>query len=996
MTENQKKLLKILTEIFQLNQSDLDFGIYRIMNSKSKEITEFLENDLLSQVTKAFEGNDNSAIQTELDALVKTLNEAGVNPDDSPKVQEFQKKLSQNASSATLENEVFSHLATFFRRYYSDGDFISLRRYKKDTYAIPYEGEEVKLHWANADQYYIKSGENFRDYRFIIKGEMMGEEEKVIHLRLVDAETEQNNNKATAEKERRFVIVEENEEEGRKICEVIENELYINFEYKPVGKENQDKLNEGAVERIYQSGIDASFIDALKTPAPTEKNKKRTLFEKHLKDYTSRNSFDYFIHKDLGGFLHRELDFYIKNEMLFIDDIEENPVKFNEVMNKLKCFRKIAGKLIHFLSQLEGLQKKLWEKKKFVIETNYCITLDKIDEKHYDEILKNKEQLEEWKMLFDVDVLKPKEDSVFKNASPKEYLKENRFLVLDTKFFDTKFKYSLLSQFENLDEEIDGVLINSENFGALRLLQERYREQIKCIYIDPPYNTGEDGFIYKDGYPDSTWLTCMESRLTCLDNFFTKDWSSLWINIDDNEGHNLKVLCDNIFGREKFIAANIWQKRYSRENREAIGDVHDYIFTYSPFPQAFKESRKKVELTEKQAKVYTNPNKDPKGRWRTIPLTAQAGHATKDQFYEIKAPGGKVHIPPSGRCWGIAKATFEKHLNEGRIYFGKDNNSQPNLVRYLTEVEGITPWTWWPHEEVGHTDESKKELYSILEKETGFDTPKPSRLMKRIVHIATDKNDIVLDYFAGSGTTGHAVINLNREDDGKRKYILVEMGEYFDTVTKPRIQKVIYTDNWKNGKPQDQNGISQIFKYFKLESYEDTLNNLEFEEVAEEKKTLFKNNNPSVQEDYILNYSLHHESDKSLLNIDGFKNPFDYKLKIATSSVGETKETTVDLVETFNYLIGIKVKRMELIKDVLVVEGASLKGEKILIIWRNDSDNNKLDAFFGKMDWTVYDRKFDTLYVNGDNNLANLQEDEENFKVKLIEEEFKNLMFGTL
>ena len=156
------------------------------------------------------------------------------------------------------------------------------------------------------------------------------------------------------------------------------------------------------------------------------------------------------------------------------------------------------------------------------------------------------------------------------------------------------------------------------------------------------------------------------------------------------------------------------EKRYSRENREAIGDVHDYIFTYSLSPLMFKEHRKKVPLTEEQAKVYTNTNNDPKGRWRTIPSTAQAGHATQSQFYEIKAPGGKIFVPPSGRCWGIAESTFEKYREEGRIYFGKDNNSQPNLIRYLSEVDGITPWTWWPHEEVGNTDESKKELYSIL------------------------------------------------------------------------------------------------------------------------------------------------------------------------------------------------------------------------------------------------------------------------------------------
>ena len=452
-TENQKKLLKILNEIFQLDRSDLDFGIYRIMNSKSKEINEFLENDLLSNVAKAFSSNENSTVQTELDEAIKQAQALGVDANTIPKVQELKEKLSSSSTSTNLENEVFSHLANFFKRYYKDGDFVSLRRYKKDTYAIPYEGEEVKLHWANSDQYYIKSGEYFRDYTFKVN-------DKTIHLKLSDAQTESNNNKATKDKERRFVILESNP------CEMIEDELYINFEYKAVGKGfKQDKLNEEAIDKALESIENEEFRTVLNTLAPTEKNKKRTLFEKHLKSYTSRNSFDYFIHKDLGGFLGRELDFYIKNEMLFLDDIMDSSIKYEEVMGKIKIFKEVSKKIIAFLTQLEELQKKLWEKKKFVIETNYCITLDKIDEEYYEDIFENKEQLEEWKELFDV-VVQSVDD-----------LKEEQYLVLDTKFFDMKFKYKLLSEFDNLDEDIDGVLINSENFGALNLLQDRYRDK---------------------------------------------------------------------------------------------------------------------------------------------------------------------------------------------------------------------------------------------------------------------------------------------------------------------------------------------------------------------------------------------------------------------------------------------------------------------------------------------------------------------------------------
>jgi len=298
-----------------------------------------------------------------------------------------------------------------------------------------------------------------------------------------------------------------------------------------------------------------------------------------------------------------------------------------------------------------------------------------------------------------------------------------------------------------------------------------------------------------------------------------------------------------------------------------------------------------------------------------------------------------------------------------------------------------------------YTSDAATRVLKTFDKNTIFTSPKSIKLIEDLIKnsMTSYKEDIAIDFFAGSGTTGHAVINLNREDSGSRKYILVEMGEYFDSVTKPRIQKVIYSESWKDGKPTTKNGISQIFKYFKLESYEDTLNNLEFRRTKEQEDALGLY--PQAKEDYMLNYSLDIESKGSLLSIDTFKTPFDYKLKIATSSVGETKETAIDLVETFNYLLGLVVKRIELLRGYLVVEGtrghsSAMSPEKILIIWRDGQSSDELNEFFKKMDWSVYDREFDTIYVNGDNNLDNLRKDEDHFKVKLIEQEFKRLMFN--
>lgn len=1026
MTEKQQRLIDLLEEMFQLNQSDLDFGIYRIMNAKADEISTFLRKDLIGSISDAFQAGSNDGIQKELDELSKkdtvkgylsgddATKKAFENLEDVKRYIELSSKLSGTSDSVALENDIYSHLSTFFSRYYKDGDFVSLRRYKKDTYAIPYEGEEVKLHWANSDQYYIKTSEYFRDYTFkasTASGLVEGEE-KTIHFKLIDADTEANNNKASADKERRFVLHEANP------VEVIDGELIIYFEYKAIGKEKQDKLNEKAVEKILKAeGID-DWMPLLKTKVPTEKNKDRTLLEKHLKSYTSRNSFDYFIHKDLGGFMNRELDFYIKNEMLYLDDIEEaSTAKIEESLNKIKTFKAIARKIIAFLTQLEEFQKSLWLKKKFVIETNYCITLDKIDESYYEEILANQAQLNEWKSLFDVEV------------TTLEELKNEPYLVLDTKFFDAKFKNRLLSKFDNLDEEIDGVLINSENFGALNLLQERYKERVKAIYVDPPYNTNASEIIYMNGYKHSSWISLLENRLS-LSTSFLKNEGIIQVAIDEEEQRFLNILLDNVYGAKNFLSAIAIQHNPKGRDQEYIAASHEYLLTYAKNEEHATTNSFKIIGKDFETKY---PLSDANGRYRELPLKRTGSDSRREDrpymFYPflINKNDNTLTLPPKEEYIKIFDSkkkifndTFVDELREKykddyifvlpqnekgeflRWRWGYDNCidaivNNTLIVKSNTVYnkdrsnDNVKPKSFWYGDKYDASSKGTNLLKNIMGNKI-FDYPKSIFAVMDAITITANKDSIILDFFAGSGTTGHASINLNREDNGTRKYILVEMGEYFNTVTKPRIQKVIYTNNWKNGKPQDKNGISQMFKYFKLESYEDTLNNLAFKRTEKQSSTL--QNNPTVKEDYLLNYMLNYETNESQLNIDNFARPFDYKLNIATGSAGETKETAVDLVETFNYLIGLKVKSRQFIKEFLVIEGENLKDEKILIIWREGSDNKALNSFFSKMDFSVYDREFDTIYVNGDNNLANLKKDEDHFKVKLIEEEFKTKMFG--
>ena len=370
------------------------------------------------------------------------------------------------------------------------------------------------------------------------------------------------------------------------------------------------------------------------------------------------------------------------------------------------------------------------------------------------------------------------------------------------------------------------LVIEGDNFDALRYLRMTHSGKVNCIYIDPPYNTGNRDFIYNDRFVDkddvykhSKWLEYMYRRLILAKDLLAED-GVIFASIDDNEMLHLGMLMDRVFGEANRVATCIWQKRYSRENRGAIGDAHEYLLVYAITPNNFKKRRNKIPPTEKQAAIYKNPNNDPKGPWRVIPMTAQGYRP--NQMYEIITPTGAVHLPPEGRCWSTIESEFKRLLAEGKIWFGKEGKSQPGVIRYFSEVEGITPWTWWPHEEVGHTDEAKKEIQSILGTQTAFDTPKPVRLIERVLRIATKPDDLVLDFFAGSGTTAHAVMKLNAEDGGKRRFILVSSTEA--TTAEPdknicrdvcaeRLRRVIR--GYENKKGEAIEGLGGSFSYLR-------------------------------------------------------------------------------------------------------------------------------------------------------------------------------------
>jgi adenine-specific DNA-methyltransferase len=314
------------------------------------------------------------------------------------------------------------------------------------------------------------------------------------------------------------------------------------------------------------------------------------------------------------------------------------------------------------------------------------------------------------------------------------------------------------------DAEAENLLIEGDAVHALRSLgqipelERRFARKVKLVYLDPPFNTGQTFEHYEDALEHSVWLTMMRDRLLEVRELVADD-GSIWVHCDDYEQHRLRCLLDEVFGPRSFIATIVWQKRYSRDNRPSIGAVHDYIHVYSPMGGEWKNVRNRVERDAKTARQYRNPNGDPRGAWRAIPMTAQGFRP--NQMYEIVAPNGRRHVPPRGRCWSMVRPRFDELLRQGRIYWGASGDAAPGVIRYLSETEGLVPWTWWPHEEVGHTDEAKKEALALSDG-VAFDTPKPERLMRRIIEVGSNPGDLVLDCFAGSGTTAAVAHKLGR------------------------------------------------------------------------------------------------------------------------------------------------------------------------------------------------------------------------------------------
>jgi len=708
--------------------------------------------------------------------------------------------------------------------------------------------------------------------------------------------------------------------------------------------------------------------------------------EHHLRQYTRRNTSDFFVHKDLKGFLTRELDFYLKNEVLHLDELEAGGESRTEGWFQImRVIKAIGGRIIEFLAQIEDFQKMLFEKRKFITETQYCITVGNIAEAFYADIAACDAQWQEWKALFHID---EEQQNLF--TAPVKTRKERRVaflkthptLVLDTKHFNQDLRDRLLASFEDLDGMTNGLLIHSENFQALNLLAGGYRGQVQFTYIDPPYNTGSDGFLYKDNYQHSSWLNMMWDRVMLMRVLMHKS-GRLFCSIDDRENDLLLRMLRDVFADGQYLGAITWEKRTKSQNTETarrmLQSKVEYIHPFSA-----DGSRQEFRLERTGAKEY--PLSDAKGPYRlqrVEEMSLEGGRGRPTMVFPILDVS-----PRPGKQWQLGKEYILAKVAGEEVVL---KNGVPYVCVRPKEEEQDTTRPFWSHffdKETYGTAESGLEL---VDKRFGFGkgflTVKPLALMQKLLFHTTNLTDTVVDAFGGSGTTGHAAIVLNRTDGGRRRFVLVEMGEYFDTLLVPRIMKATFCPEWKDGKPtrmataEEAERSPRIVKYIRLESYEDTLNNIEVNGQAGQAALKF--------DDYMLSYMLDWETRESptRLNLKQLASPFAYKLSITRNQ--ETREQVMDIPETFAYLLGLHVSTRRVYDSDghrYLVHRGQIDHREVVVIWRDTAQWEQKDYERDKL--FVAGLKLaegaDEVFVNGDSLIPRAQSLDGVFKRRMF------------
>ena len=884
----QENLRQLLKQLFHFENEDLDFGLYRIINYNKDKIRQFIDVDLIAEV-----GN----------LLVNRMIPA------NPTLQAIE----------DIELEIYNHIIHFFSRYYQQGDFISQRRYgKHEKYVIPYHGEEINFYWANKDQYYIKSGEMFTKYRFSV-------DDYSIEFRIIRSDQEKGNVKAQQKKY--FML-------GAPSHQVSKSQVIVFFEYRTLTDQEKKSFSKAAK----QSEVNQSILDFLKSALSGDRKlpKKAPLaeilegLENHLPKFTRKQNRDYFIHKDLKGFLERELDFFIKNEVMnlqHLDQVDTQDLSLNLI--KAQIVQKIARQIIAFLAQIENFQKKIWEKKSFVLNTNYVISLKTLrdygGESFYAEILpeiiNNKKQIKEWRDNFNLKLTRKAEPSFEAIASKSEW----QHLPVDTGHFDSGFKFKLLkavSDGKNLDDALDGVMLNSENWQALNLLQSKYGKTVQTVYIDPPFNKEQEAdYFYKVGYKDATWNTLLDNRIRAARELVSGK-GCMYVRCDYNGNTYVRMLLDEIFGKANYRNELVINRTLAKQRVESQFVIQtESLFLYS-----------------KSDRFSTNQVERPKpAKWFPLLHFPRKDERPRNIL-------GRTFYPPKNRRWALSQERIDQlakkkklRINEESIYVnfrGETITGVPEVL-YNSEIVG-SEWLDIPGYAQRHH----------------FPTENAEALLERVIAATSNPGDRIMDFFLGSGTTIAAAHKMGR------KWIGIEMGDHLHSVILPRMKNVVFGDKSGISKSADWQG-GGFFKYHSLEQFEDALENIEFGASS----TIL-----SELDDYLMSYLIPHETKDSapFLKLSAVRDPFQYRMTVLQNNTYQTQD--IDLVETFNYLSGIKVESMWSAENngrrYVFVRG-KISRRSAAIIWRSLKDiDYQCDQEF--IQSTLGDERPEQIYINGD------------------------------
>lgn len=1100
------QLRSFLGQLFQLEEHELDFGIYRIIRLKKRFIQAFIdgegEDSLRGTVTRAlgdvrdarneiarnwlraladnfgtkgreycsrFMSSPNEKNATDLRGILSLLEE-----DERSRAEGYMSNLlsSNTLEEKMLEERVYNYLLSFFELYYQNGDFGYNTRASaafKVPYETEYDGADTMYHWKHRNSYYIKTGNGFHSVRFTVDGRWLefrltqsandestssernsNKDATFKHYRLVDI-TEVDENRPGGETGRswriRFALSATSTPKPEVYKQIWESvfgdgsDLTPYLHRKPEkGASKQgapvfnelvddfDKVDGGQVKGITQLRISFDkYVEEIskreefksagknaeeRTASVREDPIARALWQidRNLNRFYVGNDADYFIHKDLLGFLTREKNTFVRQAIFNDLDALLRADEHNGTLLIARAFNTVADRLIAFLAAIENFQKALFELRKKIIGTDYLISVGWIPEEFHERVLASESQREEWKELFGVGISNSKE------------LKDHLMLVVDTALYrasDPAFVDDLLGHtaFDNLDGMIDGLLVDSENWQALNLLQDKFRETVRCIYIDPPYNTGGDGFLYKDSFRHSSWASMLYDRLELAHTLLARN-GVLFASIDDKERTQLEFMLREVFGQGNRVEELIWAQNTTKGQSPTYSTNHEYVEVFArdlerakadpamfrePKPgfaqmmelverlnpsypsieeieqeiaalferhrQEFREELEELGLeyekkldpwrglynysnaeyrdhdgsyideskaAERQARIWIWQSDNP-----AFPLGG--GTANKPGVYDPEHPDYRFYQPlhpvtglpcrPPKTGW-----RFPKHPVEGlatsfsdleadlRIAWGENESTIPRLKRFLHEVD-----TNVSKSVVMDYTDGEKQLTALLGASRTFPNPKPTTLIERFVQQATDPNDWVLDFFAGSGTTGHAVM----KGEEPRRFVLVEMGRYFDSILKPRIKRVMFSTHWKDGAPVSPGQRRHMVKVQSVEQYEDLLDNLETEWDED-----------ALPARIPVRYLFRPEENALRSTLD-LSRPFSQMLKVGKNGTPRM----IDLMETWCYLQGYWIKSRRMFRDFdrpyLVVETTM----GTLVVFRDitdgEDDTASLQAILG-------------------------------------------------